>query len=219
MCDNCGRCYLRRVQKLQAGIHSFQANYFARNRRLFEQLAEGQRPETLFITCCDSRVVPNLITSSAPGELFIVRNVGNIVPALNHGVIGGVAAAIEYAVQVLKVDEIVICGHTQCGAIDAIMHPERIAHLPLTSRWVKESASIPSLIAERYGDLEGEALMNAAVEENVLLQLENLRTFDFVAEKLDNGSLSVSGWVFHIATGATFDYDPESEQFVPFGDR
>ena len=219
MCDNCGRCYLRRVQKLQAGIHSFQANYFARNRRLFEQLAEGQRPETLFITCCDSRVVPNLITSSAPGELFIVRNVGNIVPALNHGVIGGVAAAIEYAVQVLKVDEIVICGHTQCGAIDAIMHPERIAHLPLTSRWVKESASIPSLIAERYGDLEGEALMNAAVEENVLLQLENLRTFDFVAEKLDNGSLSVSGWVFHIATGAIFDYDPESEQFVPFGDR
>jgi len=207
------------VQKLQAGIHSFQANYFARNRRLFEQLAEGQRPETLFITCCDSRVVPNLITSSAPGELFIVRNVGNIVPALNHGVIGGVAAAIEYAVQVLKVDEIVICGHTQCGAIDAIMHPERIAHLPLTSRWVKESASIPSLIAERYGDLEGEALMNAAVEENVLLQLENLRTFDFVAEKLDNGSLSVSGWVFHIATGAIFDYDPESEQFVPFGDR
>jgi len=219
VCDNCGRCYLRRVQKLQAGIHSFQANYFARNRRLFEQLAEGQRPETLFITCCDSRVVPNLITSSAPGELFIVRNVGNIVPALNHGVIGGVAAAIEYAVQVLKVDEIVICGHTQCGAIDAIMHPERIAHLPLTSRWVKESASIPSLIAERYGDLEGEALMNAAVEENVLLQLENLRTFDFVAEKLDNGSLSVSGWVFHIATGAIFDYDPESEQFVPFGDR
>lgn len=207
------------MQKLQAGIHSFQANYFARNRRLFEQLAEGQRPETLFITCCDSRVVPNLITSSAPGELFIVRNIGNIVPALNHGVIGGVAAAIEYAVQVLKVDEIVICGHTQCGAIDAIMHPERIAHLPLTSRWVKESASIPALIAERYGNLEGEALMNAAVEENVLLQLENLRTFDFVAEKLDNGSLSVSGWVFHIATGAIFDYDPESEQFVPFGER
>lgn len=207
------------MQKLQAGIHSFQANYFARNRRLFEQLAEGQRPETLFITCCDSRVVPNLITSSAPGELFIVRNIGNIVPALNHGVIGGVAAAIEYAVQVLKVDEIVICGHTQCGAIDAIMHPERIAHLPLTSRWVKESASIPALIAERYGNLEGEALMNAAVEENVLLQLENLRTFDFVAEKLDNGSLSVSGWVFHIATGVIFDYDPESEQFVPFGER
>ena len=205
------------MQKLEDGIHQFKANYFARHRRLFERLAEGQRPETLFITCCDSRVVPNLITSSAPGELFIVRNVGNIVPALNHGVIGGVAAAIEYAVQVLEVGEIVICGHTQCGAIDAIMHPERIAHLPLTSRWVNESASIPKIMAERYAHLEGEALMTAAVEENVLLQLENLRTFDFVAEKLDAGTLSVSGWVFHIAKGDIFDYDPESGQFVPFG--
>src|SRR6185369_10255847 len=105
------------MQNLEAGIHHFQANYFASNRGLFEQLAEaGQRPETLFITCCDSRVVPTLITNAAPGELFIIRNVGNIVPAVERGLIGGVSAAIEYAVEVLEVGSVIVCGHTNCGA-------------------------------------------------------------------------------------------------------
>lgn len=203
------------MQKLEAGIHTFQATYFASNRRLFEQLAEkGQRPETLFITCCDSRVVPHLITSAAPGELFIIRNVGNIVPAVDHGILGGVSAAIEYAVEVLGVSDIVVCGHTNCGAIDAILHPERVEHLPLVSRWLGESSRIPKLIEERYGHLDGEARMTAAIEENVLIQLENLRSFDFVARRLDAGTLEISGWVFKIATGEVYDYDPVSGQFV-----
>jgi carbonic anhydrase len=197
-----------------AGIHHFQANYFRSNRRLFERLAEGQRPETLFITCCDSRVVPNLITNAAPGELFIVRNVGNIVPALERGVIGGVAAAIEYAVEVLEVDNVIVCGHTNCGAIDAILHPERSQHLPFVSRWLAESSRIPKLIEERYGHLTGEDRMTAAVEENVLVQLENLRSFEFVARRLEAGKLTMSGWVFKIATGEIFDYDPISGQFL-----
>jgi carbonic anhydrase len=206
------------VQKLQAGIHHFQANYFASNRGLFEKLAEnGQRPETLFITCCDSRVVPNLITSASPGELFIVRNVGNIVPSMDRGVLGGVSAAIEYAVEVLDVGHVIVCGHTNCGAIDAILHPERVGHLPFVSRWLAESARIPKLIEERYGYLEGEARMTAAVEENVLIQLENLRSFKFIARRLDAGVLKMSGWVFKIATGDVFDYDPISEQFVQLG--
>jgi carbonic anhydrase len=206
------------VQKLEAGIHHFQANYFASNRRLFERLSEkGQRPETLFITCSDSRVVPNLITNAAPGELFIVRNVGNIVPSVERGVMGGVSAAIEYAVQVLEVDSVIVCGHTHCGAIDAILHPERVGHLPLLSRWLAESSRIPRLIEDRYGHLDGEARMIAAVQENVLVQLENLRSFDFVAEKLDSGALKMSGWVFKIATGEVFDYDPVTEQFLQLG--
>jgi carbonic anhydrase len=205
------------VQKLEAGIHHFQANYFASNRRLFEQLSQGQRPETLFITCCDSRLVPNLITASAPGELFIVRNIGNIVPSVERGVLGGVSAAIEYAVEVLEVANVIVCGHTNCGAIDAILHPERVKHLPFVSRWLAESARIPELIAERYGDLDNEARMTAAVQENVLVQLENLRSFKFVAEKLDRGVLKMSGWVFKIATGDVFDYDPETEQFLQLG--
>jgi carbonic anhydrase len=206
------------VQKLEAGIHQFQESYFASNRRLFEQLAErGQRPETLFMTCSDSRVVPTLITSAAPGELFIVRNVGNIVPPLERGFVGGVSAAIEYAVEVLKVGHVIVCGHTGCGAIDAILQPERVAHLPFVSRWLAASSSIPKIIDERYGHLDAEARMAAAVQENVLVQLENLRSFGFVARGLDAGTLKMSGWVFKIATGEIFDYDPVSAQFQQVG--
>ena len=203
------------MQKLGAGIHHFQANYFANNRGLFEQLsAKGQRPEALFITCSDSRVVPTLITNAAPGDLFIVRNIGNIVPSVERGVLGGVSAAIEYAVEVLEVANVIVCGHTQCGAIEAILHPERVAHLRFVSRWIGESSRIPDLITERYGDLEGDARMTAAVQENVLVQLENLRSFDFVTRRLASGTLKMSGWVFKIATGEVFDYDPVSGQFL-----
>jgi len=203
------------VQKLEAGIHHFQANYFATHRQLFEQLAEnGQRPETLFITCSDSRVIPELITNAAPGELFIVRNVGNIVPSVKRGVLGGVSAAIEFAVQVLEVGNVIVCGHTGCGAMGAILEPARVANLPLVRRWLAESESIPRLIEERYGALTGEERVTAAVEENVLLQLENLRSFDFVQQRLDEGKLKMSGWVFKIATGDVFDYDPIAGQFL-----
>ncbi|MFO0548775.1 MAG: carbonic anhydrase [Polyangiaceae bacterium] len=203
------------MQKLEAGIHEFQANYFASNRELFEHLAHaGQAPETLFITCSDSRVVPNLITSSQPGELFIVRNVGNIVPSRDRGPLGGVSAAIEYAVEVLEVNHVIVCGHTHCGAIDAILHPERVRGLPHVSRWLGEAARIPSIIEERYGALSPEERVTAAVEENVLVQLENLRTFEFVAERLDAGKLKMNGWVFKIATGEVFDFDPRSGQFL-----
>lgn len=206
------------MQKLEEGIHHFQATYFASNRRLFERLAEkGQRPETLFITCSDSRVVPNLITNTAPGELFIVRNIGNIVPSVARGVLGGVSAAIEYAVEVLEVGNVIVCGHTNCGAIDAILNPDRVRHLPNVSRWIAESGSIPKIIDERYGHLDGEARMTAAVEENVLIQLENLRSFDFLARRLDEGTLKINGWVFNIATGSVFDYDPISGQFLQLG--
>jgi carbonic anhydrase len=206
------------MQRLVAGIHKFQAEVFGKRRALFEKLAtDGQRPEVLFITCSDSRVVPNLITSASPGDLFIVRNVGNIVPAVPRGVIGGVAAAIEYAVEVLNVASVVVCGHTQCGAIDAILHPERTRQLPFVSRWLDEAGAIPALIEERYGQLSPEQRLNAATQENVLAQLENLRSYPFIASRLDRGELSLMGWVFRIATGEVFDYDPVSEQFLPIG--
>jgi carbonic anhydrase len=203
------------VQKLAQGAHSFRSNYFATHRALFEQLAtNGQRPETMFITCSDSRVVPNLITGAAPGELFIVRNIGNIVPSTGRGLMGGVAAAIEYGVRVLEVENLIVCGHTGCGAIEAIVHPERVEHLRFVRPWLRESDAVLRILAERYPHLQGEAQLVAAVEENVLVQLENLRTFDFVAERLDKGTLKMNGWVFKIATGEVFDYDPVVEQFV-----
>ena len=201
------------MQKLAEGIHLFQNDYFVRNRELFQRLAaDGQRPETLFITCSDSRVVPNLLTNMGPGELFIVRNIGNVVPS--RELPGGTAAAIEYAVEVLGVQQIVVCGHTHCGAIQAVLDPARMDRLPYVKRWLAETTRVRGIVEERYGHLQGDARESAAVSENVLVQLENLKAFPFVAERLESGRLQLSGWVFKIETGEVFGYEPEVGQFV-----
>ncbi|HEX3849781.1 MAG TPA: carbonic anhydrase, partial [Polyangiaceae bacterium] len=185
------------MQKLVKGIHSFQRGFFASHRALFEQLeTAGQQPETLFITCSDSRVDPNLITNSAPGELFIVRNVGNVVPTVDLP--GGTAAAIQYAVEVLNVENIIVCGHTQCGALKAILDPESVAHLEFVKRWVKSTIDVKNLIDEKYSHLSGEAKLTAAIQENVLGQLEHLRNYPFVAERMDAGKLHLNGWIFDV---------------------
>lgn len=202
------------MQKLVKGIHSFRNGYFATHRELFEQLATaGQNPETLFITCSDSRVVPNLITNAPPGELFIVRNVGNVVPRTDLP--GGTAAAIQYAVEVLNVENVIVCGHTQCGAMQAILNPERVEKLPYLKRWLAQTESVRRVIDERYGHLGAEARLTAAVQENVLSQLEHLREYSFIAERLDADELHISGWVFDLARGEVFNYDPEHGEFVP----
>jgi carbonic anhydrase len=201
------------MQKLVDGVHSFQVEYFARHRALFQQLAEvGQKPETLFITCSDSRVVPTLLTSAGPGELFIVRNVGNMVPHITMP--GGTAAAIEYAVEVLAVQNVIVCGHTHCGAIEAVLDPQRIERLPFVKRWLAPSDRVRTIVEQRYGELQGTARHTAAVEENVLVQLENLRAFPVVARRLEEGRLRMSGWVFKIETGAVFEFDPVVGQFT-----
>jgi carbonic anhydrase len=200
------------MQKLVKGIHTFQQGFFSKNRALFEELAEaGQKPETLFITCSDSRVVPNLITAAAPGELFIVRNVGNVVPTA--ALPGGTAAAIEYAVEVLGVENIIVCGHTQCGAMNAILNPHTMENLPFVRKWLTQTERVRDIIEKGYGHLSPEARLTAAVEENVLAQLENLRDYPFVAKRLEAGTLGVNGWVFDISSGAVFDYDPEEGDF------
>ncbi|HYQ05022.1 MAG TPA: carbonic anhydrase [Polyangiaceae bacterium] len=201
------------MQKLVKGIHTFQRGFFASHRDLFKQLAEaGQQPETLFITCSDSRVDPNLITNSQPGELFIVRNVGNVVPT--RDLPGGTAAAIQYAVEVLNVENIILCGHTQCGALKAILDPASVTHLEYVSRWVKSTISVKNVIEEKYAHLEGEAKLTAAIQENVLAQIEHLREYPFVAERMDAGKLHVNGWVFDVGRGEVFDYDPEYGEFL-----
>ncbi len=200
------------MEKLVKGIHTFQQGFFSKHRELFEQLAEtGQKPETLFITCSDSRVVPNLITGSSPGELFIVRNVGNVVPTADLP--GGTAAAIEYAVEVLGVENIILCGHTQCGAMDAILNPQTMENLPFVRKWLTQTTRVREILAHSYAHLSPEARVTAAVEENVLAQLENLRDYPFVGRRLEAGTLHVSGWVFDISSGAVFAYDPVEGEF------
>jgi carbonic anhydrase len=202
------------MSKLVRGIHHFETKVFAKKRELFERLAKtGQSPETLFITCSDSRVVPNLITSSDPGELFIVRNVGNCIGPVDLP--GSTSAALEYAVQVLNVDDIIVCGHTQCGAMQAILDPARLDALPYVKRWLRSTEHLREIIEKHYAHLDAASRVDAAVEENVLVQLENLRAFPFIAERLAAGKLTVSGWVYDIATGKVTAYEPDAGEFMP----
>jgi len=201
------------VQKLIKGIHQFQSETFLPMQGLFEQLAKGQQPETLFITCSDSRIDPNLLTRSKPGDLFILRNAGNIVPPHSAGN-GGEAATIEFAVAALGVKDIIVCGHSHCGAMRGLLQPEQIASLPAVSSWLSHADTTRRIIRDNYGHLDGDRLLTAAVEENVLVQLENLRTHPAVNSRLLRGDLHLHGWVYKIETGEVFAYGVEHAQFV-----
>ena len=202
------------MQKLIRGIHLFQQENFRPLQGLFEQLSKGQNPETLFITCSDSRIDPNMLTRSQPGDLFILRNAGNIVPP--HGAAsGGEAATIEFAVAALGVKDIIICGHSLCGAMKGLLEPETVASLPAVSSWLVHAETTRRIVRENYGHLDGDRLVTATVEENVLVQLENLRTLPAVAARLVKGDLHLHGWVYKIETGEMFAYDFSNGQFVP----
>ena len=202
------------MQKLIAGLHQFQAQTFSSQRELFERLAEGQSPEALFITCSDSRINPNLITQTQPGDLFILRNAGNIIPP--HGAAnGGEGATIEYAVDALGVKDIIVCGHSHCGAMHGLLEPEALANLPAVTAWLSHAEATRRIIQANYPHLEGHDRLSAAIEENVLVQLENLRTQPSVAAKLAKGDLHLHGWIYMIETGQVFAYDARDGQFNP----
>ena len=201
------------MQKLVAGIHQFQREIFGGQRDLFQRLVNGQKPLALFITCSDSRLDPNMLTQTRPGELFIMRNAGNIVPP--YGVFhGGEAATIEYAVAVLKVRDIILCGHSHCGAMNGLLHPEQVQELPAVRSWLERAEATGRIIKENYQHItDPAAMLTATVEENVLVQLENLRTHPAVAAALGRNELSLHGWVYKFETGQVFTYDPTQGQF------
>jgi carbonic anhydrase len=205
------------MQSLIAGIHQFKQEAFRPLQGLFEQLAQGQSPETLFITCSDSRIDPNLLTRSKPGDLFILRNAGNIIPP-NGAANGGEGATIEFAVSALGVKDIIICGHSHCGAMKALLDPSMTENLPATADWLKHAATTRQIIRDNYTRLEGAALLTATIEENVLVQLEHLRTLPAVASRIVRGNLKLHGWVYKIETGEVFAYDLAEGQFVPLAE-
>ena len=189
------------MRKLLKGVHEFQTNYFSSHREMFEKLSLGQHPRILFITCSDSRIDPNLITQTEPGELFIIRNVGNIVPPYG-ATSGGEGAAIEYAVEALGIKSIIVCGHSHCGAMKGLLQLGQLAEqMPLVYDWLKYAEGTRRVIKENYQDYEGEELLNAAIEENVLTQIENLRSYPIVHSKLYNGQLNIYAWVYKLETG------------------
>lgn len=202
------------MQQLVQGIHSFQQSYFPSQRELFEKLAKGQNPETLFITCSDSRIDPCLLTQTRPGDLFIIRNAGNIIPPY-RGESSGEGATIEYAVSALGVKHIIVCGHSHCGAMQGLLAPESVKGMSMVQDWLKHAEPTRRIMQESYGHLKDNALLMATVGENVLIQLENLRTLPFVAKRLAEGELSLYAWVYKLETGVVFGYDPAKGQFLP----
>ena len=201
------------MQKLIQGIHAFQDKEFRPRQGLFEQLGQGQNPDTLFITCSDSRIDPSLLTQTDPGELFILRNAGNIVPP--HGAAnGGEGATIEFAVAGLGVKDIIICGHSHCGAMKGLLDPGQLATMPTVASWLAHAETTRRIAQENYQHLEGDRLLTATIEENVLVQLEHLRTLPSVAARLARGDLHLHGWVYKIETGDVFAFDPDGGQFV-----
>lgn len=202
------------MQKLINGLHHFQQNIFADQRELFERLAGGQTPDALFITCSDSRINPNLITQTEPGDLFILRNAGNMIPPYGAAV-SGEAATVEFAVAGLGVKDIIVCGHSHCGAMKGLLHEELVEGVPAVKLWLQQAESTKRVMRENYAHLPEDQLLSACVQENVLAQLENLRTHPSVAARLASGRISLHAWVYKIETGEVFAYDPSQGQFLP----
>lgn len=206
------------MRKLIWGIVEFREHQLPQYAKRFHGLAEGQSPDTLFITCADSRVVPDLLASTDPGELFTMRNVGNLVPpasveGLSTGDVSE-ASAIEYAVKVLNVANIVVCGHSECGAMKAVLAPARLDDAPNLASWLHH-AGTAAFRLKHEGPLDGRsAAYDQLSQLNVLVQLEHLMTYPIVRAEVDRGALQLSGWWFDIATGDMYAYRRESRSFV-----
>jgi carbonic anhydrase len=195
------------------GVRAFQRDVFPRYRELFGRLAAGQSPEALVITCSDSRVDPFLFTQAQPGQLFVLRNAGNLVPPYGE-FIGGVTATIEFAVVALRVPNIIVCGHSGCGAIDGLLRPQSLTAMPNVGKWLEYAAPVRSLLVAA-GGLDGPHALERAVEANVIVQLEHLRTHPSVAEAIAAGRVALHGWVYDIASGDVRAYDESWKQFAP----
>ena len=205
------------MDKILAGVARFHDSVFPGYKEHFKRLADRQEPMALFITCADSRVMPNMITQTEPGDLFLCRDVGNIVPP--HGsAYGGVSATIEYSVAVLKVKHVIICGHSDCGAMRALLNPERLEGLPGVLDWLRHAAAPHHTVTRDYEHLEPEAKLSMLIEENVRTQLEHLGTHPAVIAALAEKRLEVHGWVYEIETGTVRAYDRADGGFKPVCD-
>ena len=199
---------------LISGHEHFRAEYFAKEALFLKQLAkDGQTPSALYVGCSDSRVIPKLLTAAAPGELFVVRNVANLVPAFETAN-ACVGAAIEYAIAKLGVAHVIICGHYGCGGIRAALDGvDRVADLPSLAGWLRGAE--PAARAAEAKGLTGDALFRDAVEQNVLAQMDQLISYPVVENALDAGRLALHGWVYDIADSKLQVYDVRREDFVP----
>jgi len=204
------------MDKLFKGVARFREEDFEAHKELFESLGRTQKPHTLFIGCADSRVVPDLITRTMPGELFTVRNVANIVPPYRDTEeYAGTTSSIEYAVQSLGVENIVVCGHSNCGGCSAMnQSEEELAHLPHVRRWLAISSEVRARVDRQLG-AGGSAQKREWMTEqiNILVQMRNLLTYPYVKDLYKQGRLKIYGWYYIIETGEIFNFNDQTETF------
>jgi carbonic anhydrase len=205
-------------QKIIEGYRHFSEEVYPEHRELFDELKNKQNPQVLFITCADSRIDPSLITQTDPGDLFICRNIGNIVPAYGE-MLGGVSAVVEYAVMALKVSEVIVCGHSDCGAMKALEQPDSpaLAAMPTVKSWLRNAEAALSVTKAKYGNLPAEEMTRALVEENVMLQIQHLRTHPAVAAGLAAGTVRLHGWIYNIGAGKVSALDEAGKAWRPLG--
>ncbi|MEX3019334.1 carbonic anhydrase [Kluyvera sp. STS39-E] len=205
------------MQHIIEGFLNFQKEVFPKRQELFRSLASSQNPKALFISCSDSRLVPELVTQQEPGQLFVIRNAGNIVPSFGPEP-GGVSATIEYAVVALGVTDIVICGHSNCGAMKAIATCQCLDPMPAVSHWLRYSDAAKAVVEKKTFDNETDKV-NAMVEENVIAQLNNIKTHPSVAVGLRDGAIRLHGWVYDIESGSIRTLDKGTKRFISLADN
>jgi carbonic anhydrase len=202
------------MERLIEGHKRFLAEAFPDRRDQFHLLAEGQAPETLFVTCADSRIVPDLILQTQPGDLFICRNAGNVIPRAGEPA-GGVSATIEYAVQVLRVRHLIVCGHSDCGVIRALMAPHTLDGLASVRDWLQHVEPAWGYVDEVERNAGELTRHTALTHANVLAQLDNLKTHGYIQNAVAERRLRVHGWYYDILSGRIERYDESAGKFVP----
>ncbi|MCX6129910.1 MAG: carbonic anhydrase [Proteobacteria bacterium] len=198
------------MHNLLPGLRKFRERVFPSQQELFAALSHGQNPHTLMITCSDSRIDPNLVTQTQPGELFVVRNAGNIVPPYGASR-GGEEAAIEFAIEALGVSNIVVCGHSQCGAMSALAQQRDMEHMPSVKRWLAHAAATRRRIELME---QSECQVHRFVEENVLVQVDNLKTHPSVSAALRLGRIRIFAWIYNFEFGSVEVYDPTARRYL-----
>jgi len=203
------------MKDLIKGLREFQSSYVPQHQELLKELSHGQHPRVLFITCSDSRVQPELITQSDLGDLFVIRNAGNIVPPYG-ATNGGEGATIEYAIKSLDIQHIVICGHTTCGAMKGLLQVGELEEkMPLVYNWLKHTEATRELVEEHYSHLPKAEKLSTLVAENVLTQIDNLKTYPSVRSHLHRNEVQLHGWIYNITDGSVLTYDRANHTFVP----
>jgi carbonic anhydrase len=198
------------------GFRRFRSDVFPTKKHLFAELAKGQSPSAVVICCADSRVDMQLVTQSEPGQLFCFRNAGNIVPPYG-AVLGAASATIEYAMEALEIPNIIVCGHSDCGAMKGLLKHDLADRMPTVASWLR-FAEVPRQLALRDGATSEQAMLDALVRRNVLTQLAHLRTHPAVAVRLETDKVRLHGWVYDIERGEISAYDELQRRFLPLDD-